>query len=110
MPKFKIAASSEVRLNEMIPVQCDGKKLLLTRTSEGLSVFDRKCTHLGADLCKGKIDQGEIVCPWHGARFDATNGQPRGDAKLLFLRMKVKPLAQYVASEADGAVFVDFTN
>ncbi|MFI8619039.1 Rieske (2Fe-2S) protein [Acidovorax sp. NPDC077693] len=106
MKKYKIAASREVRVHAMVPVECNGKKLLLTRTPQGLSVLDRKCTHLGANLCKGTIEEGAIVCPWHGARFNAATGEPVKDARMLFIRMKVKPLSSYLVTEEDGDVFV----
>ena len=77
MSKIRIAASSEMREHEMVPVECNGKKLLLTRTAQGLSVLDRRCTHLGADLCKGRIEKGAVVCL---ANF------PRGDDRHLEVR------------------------
>jgi nitrite reductase/ring-hydroxylating ferredoxin subunit len=106
MRRIKIASSSDVRVNEMIPVECDGKKLLLARTEQGVAVLDRKCTHLGADLCKGKIEQGAIVCPWHGARFNPATGESVQDAKMLLMRWRVKPLTTYAVSEEAGDVFI----
>ncbi len=36
----------------------------------------RKCRHLRADLAGGSIDEeGCLVCPWHGARYDVDTGQ-----------------------------------
>ena len=34
-----------------------------------------RCTHSGESLSKGKINyRGEIVCPWHGYRFQLNGG------------------------------------
>jgi nitrite reductase/ring-hydroxylating ferredoxin subunit len=40
----------------------------------------RRCRHMGADLAKGSVDQeGCLVCPWHGAKYDvATVRMTRG--------------------------------
>lgn len=43
----------------------------------------RRCRHQLADLSRGQVDaDGCLVCPWHGARYDTTNGRmvtgPRG--------------------------------
>lgn len=36
----------------------------------------RRCRHLRADLANGTIDdEGCLVCPWHGARYDVASGQ-----------------------------------
>lgn len=29
-------------------------------------VAPRACPHMGADLCDGHVDDGRLVCPWHG--------------------------------------------
>ena len=35
------------------------------------------CTHNGQSLSKGHVNYlGEIVCPWHGYRFDLSTGVP----------------------------------
>lgn len=36
----------------------------------------RKCRHLRADLAGGSLDEnGCLVCPWHGAKYDVTSGE-----------------------------------
>jgi nitrite reductase/ring-hydroxylating ferredoxin subunit len=102
----KVANSGEIGLDQLRAVEAGGKKLVLVRTAKGLAALDRKCTHLGADLCKGKVEAGQIVCPWHGAHFDAKTGAACADAKILFLKMKVKPLGSYPVKEEGGAILV----
>lgn len=43
----------------------------------------RRCRHQLADLSAGRVDdEGCLVCPWHGSRYDVTDGAmvtgPRG--------------------------------
>jgi nitrite reductase (NADH) small subunit len=33
------------------------------------------CPHKGAPLAEGTIQNGKLVCPWHGWEFRLTNGQ-----------------------------------
>ncbi|MDD7963890.1 Rieske (2Fe-2S) protein [Actinomycetospora lemnae] len=45
----------------------------------------RRCRHQLRDLSDGRVDDdGCLVCPWHGARYDVRNGEmvggPRGIA------------------------------
>ncbi len=36
-----------------------------------------KCTHNGESLSGGRVNYlGEIICPWHGYRFDLLSGRP----------------------------------
>jgi nitrite reductase/ring-hydroxylating ferredoxin subunit len=87
--------------------------------SEGeLFAVTRRCRHLRADLAGGSIDdEGCLVCPWHGAKYDVKTGQmtlgPQGAfAKVpgldAFFRLltKVVPLGRGEVSERDGKVFV----
>ena len=32
------------------------------------------CSHRGGPLCEGELEGTEIVCPWHGAKFDVRTG------------------------------------
>jgi len=36
----------------------------------GVTVMDANCSHLGADLGCGRIESGELVCPYHNWRYD----------------------------------------
>ncbi len=33
------------------------------------------CPHRGAPLAEGMCHQGQVMCPWHAARFDLGTGQ-----------------------------------
>jgi nitrite reductase/ring-hydroxylating ferredoxin subunit len=83
-----------------------------------LFAVTRHCRHLRADLAGGSIDEdGCLVCPWHGAKYDVTTGQmtlgPQGafakvpglDAGFRLLT-KVLPLRRGKVSVRDGSVFV----
>ena len=83
-----------------------------------LFAVTRKCRHLRADLANGSIDEeGCLVCPWHGAKYDVATGRmtrgPQGffakipglDAGYLLLT-KVLPLGRGAVVEREGTVFV----
>ena len=44
-----------------------------SKTGE-LSALSHKCTHYGAPLIKGVLENGRVRCPWHGACFNAKTG------------------------------------
>lgn len=35
----------------------------------------RKCRHLRANLDEGSVEDGCLVCPWHGAAYDVQTGR-----------------------------------
>lgn len=61
-----------------------GKWAVGTSNGDAFAV-GRRCRHQLRDLSDGHVDaEGCLVCPWHGARYDVTNGEmvggPRGIA------------------------------
>jgi nitrite reductase/ring-hydroxylating ferredoxin subunit len=104
---------------ELLPgvVRGAGRYAVGNANSE-LFAVTRRCRHLRADLANGSIDEeGCLVCPWHGAKYDVTTGRmtlgPQGafakvpglDAAFKLLT-KVMPLGRGTVTERDGKVFV----
>lgn len=53
----------------------DKVEVLLTNIDGKLNALSPKCTHYGAPLANGVLTgKGKIICPWHGACFDGSNG------------------------------------
>jgi nitrite reductase/ring-hydroxylating ferredoxin subunit len=51
-----------------------GVRVLVTRPRENeIRAFEAKCTHQGGALTA--VENGEINCPIHGAKFDADSGE-----------------------------------
>ena len=65
-----------------------------------LFAVTRRCRHLYADLSRGSIDDdGCLVCPWHGSKYDVTTGRmvlgPQGVfAKVPGLDLAFKALTR----------------
>jgi len=53
-----------------------GKRICLVRTPDRLLAVADTCTHNGESLSKGQVNfAGEVVCPWHGNRFNLVTGR-----------------------------------
>jgi nitrite reductase/ring-hydroxylating ferredoxin subunit len=51
-------------------------RICLVRLSESYFAVQDSCSHNGESLSKGKINYlGEVVCPWHGYRFEIRTGK-----------------------------------
>lgn len=52
------------------------KRICLARIDDNFFAVADKCSHNGESLSKGTINYiGEIVCPWHGYRFQLNSGK-----------------------------------
>ena len=50
-----------------------GKALLVRENGQYFAV-GHKCTHYGAPLATGHLENGRVRCPWHGACFNIKTG------------------------------------
>lgn len=48
--------------------------IVLIRDGEAINAFQGKCPHSGAPLGDGAVRDGKLVCPWHKANFDISDG------------------------------------
>jgi nitrite reductase/ring-hydroxylating ferredoxin subunit len=59
----------------MLRVDLDGQSFIVTNVDQRLAVFRNECVHQGMTLDGGMIDDGVLVCPWHGFRYEASSGE-----------------------------------
>jgi len=57
-------------------VEVDETTALLIRIGESYYCVEDVCTHDGQPLTEGPVEEGQIVCPRHGARFNLATGAP----------------------------------
>ena len=73
-----LCSSEEIERDKIYKRTFDGKAYLLLRGEAGLSVFDDRCSHQDMPMSAfGKLDNGEIICMAHGARFCISSGEAR---------------------------------
>jgi len=73
--KIKVASTADLKDGSMKEVDFKDQKVLLSKVKGQFYATGAKCTHYGAPLAKGVItSEGRIVCPWHGACFNACTG------------------------------------
>ncbi len=107
MDYIRVASVSDVGMGQIMPVEAKGEKLLLTQVGAQFYVAQRKCPHLGFNLCRGSLDGAAVVCPLHKAKFDLATGEIERDPKLLFIQMKAKnKLKVYPVKVLDSDIFV----
>lgn len=50
-------------------------ELVVVRIGDTIHALHAVCAHAGGSLPRGTVQDGCIVCPWHGARYRLTDGQ-----------------------------------
>ena len=66
----------ELAVGEVTAVVVADRALCISRTEQGYGVLDNHCPHQGGPLGEGQIEDGCLICPWHGYEYDPITGLP----------------------------------
>ncbi len=80
--------------------QDDDSIILITRDDSTFRAFDGKCPHAGADLGTGLRCGNRVICPWHHATFDSSEG-------ALLEPIATEGLTQYQIIDNGDSLTVD---
>ena len=86
----EIAKIDEIPAGKMKSFVIDGKQILVVNHDGSFYAIGGKCTHMGGDLSKGKLEGKTVTCPKHGSKFDVTTGSSVAGPKIAFIRLKTK--------------------
>lgn len=67
--------SGDVPDGGMIRFDVEDDSFIATNVDNRIAVFRNACVHQGMTLDGGMIDDGVLVCPWHGFKFEASTGE-----------------------------------
>ena len=99
-PLERVASVSDVPKGEVRVVTCGDRELALSNVDGTLHAIDNICTHDGGPLGEGRLRGSRVICPRHGAAFDARTG------KVLTLPA-VRSVRSYPVTLDGDEVFVD---
>jgi nitrite reductase/ring-hydroxylating ferredoxin subunit len=75
-------------------------EILVINLAGQFHCFSARCTHAGAPLVEGEIQEGILICPWHYSHFRISDGSVlEGPAE--------KPLPKYDFVIRDNTIFVE---
>jgi 3-phenylpropionate/trans-cinnamate dioxygenase ferredoxin subunit len=69
-----VTSAADLAPGEWKTVDVDGWLVAVFNLEGELFALEDVCTHDGGELTGGEIEDGCIVCPRHGARFDIRTG------------------------------------
>jgi nitrite reductase/ring-hydroxylating ferredoxin subunit len=97
---YALCRTEEVPENELKQFILKGNEFIVINRNKKFYCLDARCTHAGAPLAEGELEDGILECPWHGSRFNIETGEViRGPAK--------KQLHIYNSFVKDGSVVVE---
>jgi nitrite reductase/ring-hydroxylating ferredoxin subunit len=97
---YRIGPAAKYPAGSLTRVDTTGGPVLIAHTAAGLRALHPLCPHTGGPLQLGALDGACVVCPWHGARFDACNGHAVAGPTRV-------PLPVYVVRIEAGEVIVE---
>lgn len=83
----------------MRAVTLNGREVLLCHTTNGISAFDNVCSHAFSRMSEGRLRGTRLICPLHGAIFDARDGRVLGPPATL-------PLCRHMVRINAGVIHV----
>lgn len=102
MKYYRIAKKADVPDGERLFFELEGQPIVLFALGGEYYATGDVCTHDNGPLGDGDLEEYEIVCPRHGARFDIRTGKV-----LRFPAVKDIPI--YPVRVMDGFIEVGIT-
>ena len=102
MTRFFVGKTSDIPYGKIIHTMIDKKKDILVANIGGkYYAVSNICTHEDARLHEGRLTGKELICPWHGAKWDVTTG------KLILFPEKLKSLRSFKVRLENDSVYVE---
>lgn len=95
-----VAGTDSVRAGQMLTVEIQKRKIILTRHGERVYAIDTICPHAAADLSKGSLRSWQICCHEHDYCFDIRTG------RIVWPEDEIYRLRRFEVKEEDGRVLV----
>ena len=114
MALHTVCKTSDLALGEMKSIKLNDHKIAVYHLKDGIYATQSSCTHVFANLTKGKIvDECKVQCPLHRAQFDIRTGEvlewanfPPGIQLLNVVRSE-KGLTTYPVTIENGEIKVE---
>ena len=99
MARERVGSVGDFADESLKAVTVAGKAIVVIRHQGAFYAVPDRCTHARKPLHDGSLEDGAIVCCYHGARFDLESGRPSLPA--------VMPLARFPVEVEGDEVFVE---
>lgn len=95
-----LAKAEELEEGELAAYQVNGHRIAVARVGGAFHAFSDACSHMGAALSRGDLEDATVVCPAHGGRFDVRTG-------AVVAGPPTQPIRTYPVQVRDGVLGVE---
>lgn len=99
MAAHQVGHRGDFAEESLTPLRVDGREIVVVHHQGVLYAVPDLCTHARKPLHDGSLEDGKLICCYHGARFDLESG--RGTLPAI------KPLERYPVRLEGDAVWVE---
>jgi nitrite reductase/ring-hydroxylating ferredoxin subunit len=79
----EVAKVNEIPSGKMKHVEVGNREIVVSNVNGQYYAMEDRCGHMNALLSMGTLSNDKILtCPFHGAKFDVTNGKKVGEPVL----------------------------
>lgn len=71
---YQLGTAEELRSRKASEHILGDKIIAVFSEDENWYAIDAVCAHQGGPLARGTVENGCVTCPWHGWRYNLTNG------------------------------------
>lgn len=94
-----VGTAAELESTSRLEADVDGYRVRVARVTGRLYAFEDRCTHDDSPFDDAPIEDCEIICPRHGARFSLQSGEALSPPAY-------EPLRIFEVRENDGRIQV----
>ena len=98
-----VGSAEELAQRPVTAVRCERTPVAVTFWDGEFGAISGVCNHAGGPLGEGRVEDGYVICPWHGWKFHARTG--RGEPGF-----EEDCVPSYRVKVEGGRVFVDLAS
>ena len=96
----RVGAAGDCPAGELKGVMAEGVPICLANVDGDLYALEDKCSHEDFPISDGELDGTDVVCIYHGARFECTSGRNKA-------LPAIRPVRSFPVEIRDGDVYID---
>jgi nitrite reductase/ring-hydroxylating ferredoxin subunit len=100
MTFYLLCHTNEISEGELREFVLKEVEILVVKYAGQIYCLQARCTHAGAPLVEGELNDDVLQCPWHGSRFNIKNG-------LVIRGPAAKQLRMYNCSIEEDRLLVE---
>ena len=94
-----VATVNQCPPDNLFGVQIDGLRIVLANVDGTIYALEDQCSHQDLPLSDGYLEDGQVECTYHGARFNVCSG-------IATALPAIKPVATFSVDIRDGDIYV----